>query len=243
LIQWRLYAIFEIRDHEENGLGYINVIGHLSKMEEVKERLKKYTLRNYKELLIAAQDNLLPTLALIDISKEIIIAERKNKVENTDYLPLMILHLRSNEDTLNKSLDLLESSSPVDRQLGCSILREFPRLDEQPTKFSEKIISSMSLLIEKEKDEYVIVKALSTIGWQKLDIGHEILLRMSSDPRANVRYVVANNLLMVLGNNQKVTEETARVFLKFAKDPDEDIRSSIFWDIAEYPDIFSDFKE
>lgn len=220
-----------------------NVIIHLLKMEKIVERLKKYTDRNYKELLIAAQDSQLPTLALIELSKQIIMAERENKADNTDYLPLMILHLRANEDTLYHSLDLLKSKSEIERQLGCSILREFPRLDEHPTKFSEKIISSMSQLIESEKDECVIVQALSTIGWQKLDVGHEILLRMSSDSSANVRYVIANNLLNVLGENCKITKETAEVFLKYIKDPDEDIRSSVFWDIAEYPDLFSDFKE
>ena len=88
-----------------------------------------------------------------------------------------------------------------------------------------------------------MLSAMSTIGWQGLDKGHEILLRMSTDYRDNVRYVVANNLLMVFKDNRKVTKETARIFLKFAKDSDEDIRRSVFYDIAEFPDLFSDFKE
>lgn len=218
------------------------IIDHLRKMEKIRARLKSYTSRKHDALLIAAKDKLLPTLDLIDISKEIILAERNNN-EHSDYLPLMILHLRSTEDTLNKSLALLKSNSSIDRELGCRILREFPRLDKHPTKFSEKIIYSMQLLIENEKDKEVLLSALSTIGWQCHDEGHEILLRMSSDPREDVRYIVANNLLMVFGNDRKITKESAKVFLKFAIDPDEDIRRSVFYDIAEYPDIFSNFKE
>lgn len=212
-------------------------------MEEVKERLKKYISRKHDELLVAAKDNQLPTEDLIEISKEIILAERDNIEDTFDYLPLIILHLRSTEDTLNKSLNLLKSHKSVDRELGCRILREFPGLDEHPTRFSERIINSMNQLIENEKDERVLLSALSTIGWQCHDKGHEVLINLSSDPRDNVRYVVADNLLMVFGDNQKLTEETARVFLKFAKDTDEDIRRSVFYDIAEYPDIFFDFKD
>ena len=212
-------------------------------MEEVKERLKKYTSRKHDDLLIAVEDNLLSTHNLIELGKEIIRAERDNNEENCDYLPLMILHLRSTEDTLNRSLILLKSNSYVDRELGCRILREFPRLDEHPTKFSERIINSMENLIETEKDESVILSALLTIGWQGHHKGHEILLRMSTDPRDNIRYIVANNLLMFFGDGRKVAEETAKIFLKFAKDSDEDIRKSVFYDIAEFPDIFSNFKE
>lgn len=219
------------------------VVGHYDKMEEVRERLKKYTSRKHDDLLIAVEDNLLSTQDLIELGKEIIMAERDNNEESRDYLPLMILHLRSTEDTLNKSLVLLKSNSSVDRELGCRILREFPRLDEHPTKFSERIINSMDNLIETEKDESVILSALSTIGWQGHDKGHEILLRMSTDPRNNIRYVVADNLLMVFGDGRKVTEETAKIFLKLAKDSDEDIRRSVFYDIAEFPDIFSSFIE
>lgn len=212
-------------------------------MEEIKERLKIYTSRKHDELLIAVEDKLLSTLDLIELSKKIIIAERNDTEDKCDYLPLMILHLRATEDTLNKSLDLLESTNSVDRELGCRILREFPRLDEQPTKFSGRIVNSISKLMEKEKDEDVFLSAMSTIGWQCHNEGHEILLRMSSDARANVRYIVADNLLNIFGDNRKLTKETAQVFLKYAKDPDEDIRRSVFYDVAEFPDIFSDFKE
>lgn len=41
-------------------------------MEDVKERLKKYTSRTHDELLIAAKDNLLATPDLIEICKEIV---------------------------------------------------------------------------------------------------------------------------------------------------------------------------
>lgn len=212
-------------------------------MEEVKERLKKYTSRKHDELLIAVDDDLLSTLDLIELSKEIIVAERDNSEDKCDYLPLMILHLRSTENTLNKSLDLLKSTNSVDRELGCRILREFPRIGEQPTEFSDRIVNSISKLMENEKDEDVFLSAMSTIGWQCHNEGHEILLRMSSDSRVNVRYIVANNLLNIFGDNRKLTKETAQVFLKYAKDPDEDIRRSAFYDFAEFPEIFSGFKE
>ena len=211
-------------------------------MEEVRKRLKKYSVL-HNELLIAAKDHQLPTLDLIEMSKEIIAAERLDKEEECDYLPLIILHLRSTEDALLKSLDLLKSNNSMDRELGCRILKEFPRLDEHPTEFSERIINSMNTLIKNEKDESVILSALSTIGWQGHEKGHEILLHMSSDARENIRYVVANNLLMVFGDDRKITEETAKVFLNYAKDNDEDIRISVFYDIAEFPNLFSDFKE
>jgi len=212
-------------------------------MEEVRERLKKYNSGKHGELLIAAKDDLLPTSDLIEISKAIIVSERANNEEGCDYLPLMILHKRPTENTLNKSIDLLKSDDSIDRELGCRILREFPSLDQAPTKFSEQIISSVSQLFEKEEDENVLLSAMTTIDWQCHNEGHKILLNMSSDSRDNVRYVVANNLLTVFDDNQKITTECANIFLKFAKDPEEDIRLTVFYEIAEYPHIFSDFKE
>ncbi len=212
-------------------------------MKEVIQRLKKYASKNQEDLQAAASDNLLPTLDLMELSKELIIAERDEKEGKHDYLPLMILHLRSTEDTLHKSLDLLDSDSTIDRQIGCRILREFPSLDMHPTKFSETIIDAMDKLIDLEDDESVLLSALSTIGWQCHDKGHEIMLRMSSDNRDNVRLTVAYNLLGIFDEERKITEETASVLLRYAKDIDEDIRRSVFYDIAEYPELFSDFKD
>lgn len=213
-------------------------------MEDTKERLKKYrTARSRADELIAAKDTLLPTADLIEMSKEIILQQREDHEAPCDFLPLMILHLRSNHDTFTKALALLPSNSSIDRELGCRILREFPGLDAHPTIFSERIIEAMSQLLETEKNEDVFLAAISTIGWQGHDKGHDILLRLSSDSRAEVRYVVAGNLLKIFGDSRKVTEETAKVFLTFAQDPDEDIRWSVFYDMAEFPDIFSDFKE
>jgi len=210
-------------------------------MNQIKEYLKKYSTY-HKDLLVAAKDELLPTSDLIEISKEIVVAERNDNDEHCNYIPLMILHLRANEDTLHKSLKLLESDSSIDRELGCKILREFPRMDEHPTKFSLRIVNAMHTIIQKEKNEDVLLSALATLANQGHPEGHKILLQMSSDPRDNVRYRVAYGLLYVFNDERKITEETAKAFLKFTKDSDEDIRASIFYDIKEYPEMFSDYK-
>ena len=212
-------------------------------MDEIKARLKKYTSIKREALLTAAADELLPTADLITISKEIIVAERTDQEEMGDYLALMILHLRANEDTLNQSIALLASEDAVDRELGCRILREFPRLDDAPTRFSATIVHAMSQLIETEKEEQVLLSALSTIGWQCHETGHQLLLKMSADPRDAIRFTIADNLLTLFKNGRKVTQDYAEAFLRFTSDPDEDIRRSVFYDIAEHTEIFSDFKE
>ena len=47
---------------------------------------------------------------------------------------------------------------------------------------------------------------------------------------------------MAFGDHRKVTEKYARVFLQFTEDPVEDIRRCVFYNIAEYPELFTDFK-
>lgn len=38
-------------------------------------------------------------------------------------------------------------------------------------------------------------------------------------------------------------ETVANALLKFAKDTDDDIRLSVFYDVAEYPDLFTTYRD
>jgi hypothetical protein len=207
-------------------------------MTEVKNRLKTYASKTHEDVLKAKNDPLLPTEKLIELCKELIEAEKNE--EEYDNFPLLILHQRANEYTLKKSIQLVQSSNSIDRELGCRILQEFPRLDDAPTQFSVEIIENLKALLLNEKDEDILLWALSAIAWQCHPKGVEILLKMQSDPGEQVRYIVANNLLI---SNQVVSDEIANAFIKFTKDPSEEVSSSVFYDIAEYPKLFTNQRK
>lgn len=210
-------------------------------MENIEKILEKYKSFKQEDLLSASKDKSLSTKDLIEFSKRIIIAER-NDDEDGDHLALAILHYRASKELLTEAQILLDSKDSIERELGCRILREFPNLNSAPTPFSKEIIQSVSKLINNEKDIDVLLSGLSAIAWQCHQEGHKILQKMSSDSRDYVRFNIANNLLMVYGDYRKLSKKDAEIFLKLAKDKDEDIRSCVFYDIADYPEIFSEYK-
>lgn len=210
-------------------------------MKDIEKILEKYKSFKKEDIQSGVKDKTLSTKALIEYAKHIIIAER-NDDDDHNHIALTILHHRASKELLIESQKLLESDDSIERELGCRILREFPNLNSAPTVFSEEIIHSISRLIRTEHDIDVLLSGLNTIAWQRHLEGHKILQNMSSDSRDYVRFNIANHLLMIYGDLRKLSKKDAEIFLKLAKDDDEDIKSCVFYEIADYPEIFSEYK-
>jgi hypothetical protein len=206
------------------------------------KELSKYYEKGitHSATIAASKDERILTFDLIVLAKKTL-QQQKNKEEIPNFA-LITLHYRNNRNTLNKSINLLQSYDPIDREIGCVILREFPCLNDAPYPQSPTIIKEISKMIEKEDNLDVLLSGLSAIGWQCHPDGKDILLSYLSDPRNAVRLVVADNLLMVNPEESCISEEIFKAYLSFADDTDEDIRWTIFYDISEYPDMFNRYK-
>jgi hypothetical protein len=105
------------------------------------------------------------------------------------------------------------------------------------------VISNLDKLLEIEQDEEVFTWALSAIGWQCHQVGTEVLWRFVDDKRASVRHIVADSLLMAYGADREIPDSVASALLSLAKDTDSDIRWSVFYDLAEFPDLFKAYRD
>lgn len=189
----------------------------------------------------AAEDTSLPTDFLIKKATEII-REERNSNEEIYNIPLLILQQRTCSEDFETVLLLLKDKDPAVRQLGAQILREYPSLNKAPYPYSPKIITHLIAMIENEKDEEVLSWALSAIGWQCHPDGVEYLLKYIDDERDFIRTVVGDNLTKVYNEDDEIDATIAEALLKLARDVYLDIRWSVFYDIAEYPKLFTTFK-
>ncbi len=189
-------------------------------------------------LLDAARDTRLTTPFLI---KGAIAHMRRQRDDDVDgpCFELLVLQQRVNREVLDSALAMLEDTDPAVRQLGTRILRELPGLDAAPYPHSPEALSCLERLVAVERDEEVLCSALAAIGWQCLPAGTDVLLRFTDDERSSVRYVVSNTLHMGSCRDGGVPEAAASALLSLACDPDEDIRWSVFYDVAEYPGLFA----
>ncbi len=205
---------------------------------------KEYDLTkpSHPILLKAALDNRLTTEYLIMRSIECVRQERDddNHVANP---ALLILQQRVDSDVLDSVLLLLKNDDAAARQLGAQVLREFPGLDSAPSPYSHKVIRHLEKMIETELDDEVLLWALSAIGWQCHPDGIDVILRFVDDERTFIRRVVGNNLLMACKGNFDMPPTVAKALLILAKDKDDDIRWSVFYDVAEFSDLFADYRD
>lgn len=190
----------------------------------------------------AAQDVRLTTDFLIERAMEVVREERVSDDDQRLNPALLVLHQRA-EKVLDPALHLLDDTDPAARQLGAQILRELPGLDSAPYDYSPRIIRRLGTLVETEPDYEVLCWALAAIGWQCHPSANEVLLKFVDDERASVRSVVANNLLKGCKGGTALSAPVAQALLRLAKDADEDIRWSVFYDISEYPELFSTFRD
>jgi len=190
----------------------------------------------------AAQDVRLTTDFLIGRAMEVVREERASDDDQRLNPALLVLHERA-EKVLGPALRLLDRADPAERQLGAQMLRELPGLDSAPYPYSPTIIARLGTLVETEPDDEVLCWALAAIGWQCHPSANEVLLRFAGDERASVRHVVANNLLNGCKGGIALSAPIAHALLRLAKDADEDVRWSVFYDVAEYPELFSPFRD
>ncbi len=206
--------------------------------------IERYTRAkpSHPVLLEAAGDVRLTTSYLVKRATDGVRQERTGK-DHVANPALLVLQQRANPEVLASALLLLESDDAASRQLGAMILRELPGLDSAPYPYSSKVISHLEMLVESESDEEVLLWALAAIGWQCHPAGTDVLLSFVSDERASVRRVIGNNLCMACKEDRKIPAPVAEALLTLAKDEDSDIRRSIFYDIAESPDIFKNYLD
>lgn len=192
------------------------------------------------KLLEAAKEERLLTTYLFTKAVETVIHERNE--QEVDNYELLILQQRVNEEVIHQSYTYLESADVVCRHVACKILRELGGLNNAPHLHSEKSVYQLEKLLQSEEDIEVIVCALSAIGWQCHPVSKSILLKWKNDLRDEVRYIVAMNLFNVCVKHEKMPKDIAETFIAFAKDKDPDIRLSVFYDMAEYPELFKEYQ-
>jgi hypothetical protein len=126
--------------------------------------LDNYSSRgaNHKITVEAANDPSLPTTELIKKALKIVELERSD-IE-VDNLALLVLQQRADKEVLRTAFSLLQSLNPVERQLGCQLLRELPSLDEAPYPHSSLAVEALKQMIANEKDEEVLIWALAAVG-------------------------------------------------------------------------------
>lgn len=206
--------------------------------EDFESLLQHYAAQKKNHSLIqkAANDSRLGTDDLLQKGLSNIVSKRAGN--DLDNFALLILHQRANEEVLTKSLALMNHEDPVHRQLGCDILREFPRLDDAPYPHSERVVQALEALIPQEEDFDVLLAALSCLGWQCHPAGLSLCLGMQYDERPSVRWVIVGNLLQMCPEGQKLPDAVVMAYLNFVRDSDQDIRWSVLWDFTEFPDRF-----
>ncbi|MBD0403714.1 hypothetical protein [Flammeovirga sp. EKP202] len=199
---------------------------------------------NHLNTINAAADKSIKTSQLIIAAKQILTENKLNEYkEDKVNLPLIVLHHRAGEELLNDSKDLLKSRDLIDRELGCLIMKEFPSINEAPTKYSPRIISAIEKMInEEENNTDILVSGLSAIGWQCHTKAQNIFRLFINDERELVREVIANNLLKVMMPNGILTSFIIEGFNQLGRDPIADIRWSIFYDMSEHFELFENDK-
>jgi hypothetical protein len=212
------------------------MVDHHQELLSVCWKRKRQPIRSRPVLVKPPADARLTTAYLIGCATRCIRKERASGA----YVPnaaLLVLQHRADDEVLEAALRLLRHSDAAARQLGALILREFPGLDLASYSHAHRAIEHLERMIATERDDDVLEWALSAIGWQKHPAATAVLLRFVDDPRASVRYKVANNLYMAFADIQ-LPAAVAQVLLRFAQDPDRDIRWSVFYDVAEHPQLF-----
>ncbi len=190
----------------------------------------------------AAADARLPTDFLVRRGIE---DTRRARDSDPDHVGVAVFVLQQRVDaaTLEVLLGLLEHPDPAAREFAINVLRQFPGLAEPPPPHAQRVVEHLERLVAREQDDEVLAGALSAIAWQRVPGYVDILLRWRDDPRDLVRYKVADNLLMTADEDQPLPEPIVDALLAFATDPDDDIRWSVFFDVADWPRMFADRRE
>jgi hypothetical protein len=173
------------------------------------------------------------TAELLTAALALVEQERAGEVEVINP-PLAFLVERTDQEIIEAGFDLLASEVPAKRQLGASILKETPGLQYAPHPHSARLVKTLRLLVAQESDLEVLWNLLSAVGWQLLPEGMDILLSQIEHENCGVRWRVANKLLMLCPESREMPKAMAQAFLRLARDPDEDIRWSVFYDMAEH---------
>lgn len=206
-------------------------------IQETLRSLESHLARGHQDWSSrAAADAHLSTEALVELA----LVQEANDVEDEPGAAraLLVLQARANEDVAKVASALLTSSDPARRRLAAMVMREFPRLDAAPTRWSQEFVDALDSAVTVEKDPDALSWELAAIGWQKLPSALGTLLRFCSHPDAGIRAVVANNLLLSSSSNSRLPDEVAEQLLRFSHDQVAEVRDGVFCDVASFPELF-----
>tara|TARA_Y100000782_G_scaffold115436_1_gene158411 strand:+ start:11240 stop:11977 length:738 start_codon:yes stop_codon:yes gene_type:complete len=195
--------------------------------------------------LKAATDTNITTLELIESAKQLLKEEKSDAdLEDRPNLPLITLHYRAGDDLLNHVLSMITSTEPIDRELGCLIVKEFPSINDAPTKYSPRIISAIQQMINHGEDNMdVLISGLVAVGWQCHANSQTLFDSFIEDKRTEVRQVIADNLLNLVKDKDSMTPFVIDGFNRLGRDSEADVRWSIFYDISEHFELFEKEKD
>lgn len=167
------------------------------------------------------------------------------KLEGTEEgdVALAALHARGDEHVKRAGLSLLTSSKPTPRGIGSRILRGFCDMTTAPHDHSAEFIDALRPVIEREDDEYALICHLHAIGAHVHPLGLDILCQHANDPRPAVRETIADKLCVYVYRWPEDADKAIQLMIQLASDPEPSVAGSTLWDVAEYPDLFTDFAD
>lgn len=153
------------------------------------------------------------------------------------YHPFLVaLQERGDRSVFEAASQLVENGEKDKRLAGLAILRELGPPDGRPV-FAETW-DLLKDITTSETDVDVLRGVLLCLGRTHKPQALPILLRFASSQSPDLRFVVANNLLGCA--DQLDDPAILDVFLKLARDPDEEVRWAALWEINEYLSLDSD---
>ena len=204
----------------------------------LRNRLRGYaTSAGSRWELVARDDVELTTEVLVRLALDEVRADRTTD-ERSDTFALQVLQARADEATSEVVIKLLDDPEADARELAARVMREFPRLDEAPTRWSSSFVKALSQAVHREDDSSALWYELSALGWQKLPEARPALLDFAGHGDSQIRRVVADDLKMTTVD-QPIPEDINAALLRLAVDPEAEVRWSVFYDVSESPELFS----
>lgn len=175
---------------------------------------------------------------ILQDAKAEVVADRATDDIVDNFATVYLCELDPSLELRKKLLQLLSSSSCVERDLAARVMRR--TLTINPTEDSAVFVEALSVAVVEESDPTTRRSMLSALACQKLPLARPALLSLADHDDEWTRHRVANDLLCTLEDNSApVPDDVNEAFLTFAEDENGDTRWSVFYDVAEYPELFA----
>jgi hypothetical protein len=190
----------------------------------------------------AKHDSRLRTGDLLALALDEVRADRAS--EHSEPAPaLVVLLLRSEEETRQAAHDMLQSADAAQRELGARIMREFGAPEARPRQHAGEFLQALIRAVDVEEDEDALRFQLSAIGWQGLPEAQNLLLRFIGDHRNFIRVVVGDNLRALAALYDQLPGPIGDALLKLARDRDPMVAWSVLYDVADSPADFLAYRD